>query len=1054
VTVTIVFGKTSDGYLHSYDSNYVNSRFGATADGVNGGAALYIGQNNNGGQYAVFEAFVGYDYSAIPAGDMVVAAEASLYVVNIWNTGITTDVEWRGYTWSTGGLLVSDWRTPTQLNAARLDGLTHYTSAAKSKRIQTSSDSLLNTVKTSTSIEHVVATSRMRGGQTPVSDEGVMLSSADEAGTAFDPALIYTSVTRHTLFGVLGAQVKVSDGWAYLESNGAAIATVTLKHRSTGGTVTTIASLPIGSGTNEFSPPYAAQSFALIATPGDHLLVLSRYGPTVNSLAILGFNRGGGVTWTPVQMRSTALPAYTQTMNQVAAAYHGTGGGTILAVVSHNGSSGDSLVHNELAHVAIHVSNILSNNTGASPIFFSDYSIPALQPIENIPGYFNSWHNQTGTGLDVATAAENNINGSNLWGYVYSYGTAANLGDNRALSEGRYVFAPAATSFTHTSTQKLNSWGRKDAGGKVRVVPVSATAAAFCSADSDAGYGIAVEIRNHSGATAGSVEIGHVSLSSEGITTMPDGPALGSVATWDAVYNVVDNKIWIYYVSSVNSREIRRTSMDLDTMQATREDVLVTTAAVGAVIHGIRTTRGNPVLQDSLITYSTINAGVLASVYYVDVMNASPNPPTLTPKANFDASNAQTFAWTFSDPNGDTQSAYQLEISNASTGVVALDTGKVLSATWSRNVAGSTLTNAVDYRWRVKTWDSQDSASDYSSYGVFSTSSGGTVTITNPAVDNPPYIITDDIPVTWSVSGTTQSAYRILLYRGATLVSDTGWIASAAVTATVAGMLSDQTHEIRIQVRNAALVVTNTAVRLVTPSYSTPEKPVITVQPEPEAGYVLVVIDNPPPGAPSAGIPEDDFESGVGTWQAGAGGSIAAEATTVHRGSGAVRLTATTGGVDPVFARDYGNFRAILPSTRYTARMWVWVNANTNVSGTIDWFDATYAYLSSSSFNVAVLASTWTQIQVTGTSPGTATLAVYGPSMTGAVPAGRYLILDEVAMGNASDRPDVASNSILRRVAGTLDAFEIIGEAEPDGTFRDYTATASINYEYVVRGNA
>lgn len=1054
MTVTIVFGKTSDGYLHSYDSNYVNSRFGGTADGVNGGSALYIGQNNNSSQYAVFEAFVGYDFAAVPAGDVVVAAEASLYVVNVWNTGITTDIEWRGYTWSTGGLLVSDWRTPTQLNALRFDGLVHHTSASKGKRIQTSTDALLNTVKTGTSVEHVVATSRMRGGQTPTSDEGIMLSSADEAGTAFDPALVYTSVTRHTLFGVLGAQAKVSDGWAYLESNGAALAIITLKHRSTTGTVTTIATMPIGSGTNEFSPAYGAQSFALVTTPGDHLVVLSRYGPTLNSLAFLGFNRGGGVTWTPVLMRSTALPSYAQSANQVAAAYHGTGGGTIIAVVSHIGSAGDSLTHNELAHVAVHVPNVLGNNTSGSPIFFSDYSIPALQPIENIPGCFNSWHNQTGTGLDVAAAAQNNINGSNLWGYVYSYGTAANLGDNRALSEGRYILGPAATSFTHTSTQKLNSWGRKDAGGKVRVVPVSATAAAFCSADSDAGYGIAVEIRNHSGSNSGSVEIGHVSLSAEGIASMPDGPALGSVATWDAVYNVVDNKLWIYYVSATNSREIRRTAMDLDTMQATREDVLVTTAAVDATIQAIRTTRGNPVLQDSLITYSTINGGVLASVYHVDVMNASPNPPTLTPKANFDALNAQTFAWTFSDPNGDTQSAYQLEISNASTGVVVLDTGKVLSTTWSRNVAGGTLTNGVDYRWRVKTWDSQDAASDYSPHGVFSTSSGGTTTITNPATDNPLNIITDDISVSWSVTGTTQSAYRILLYRGATLVSDTGWIASTATTATVAGMLSDQAHEIRVQVRNAALVVTNTAVRLVTPSYSTPEKPVITVQPQPEAGYVLVVVDNPPPGAPATGIPEDDFETGVGTWQAGAGGSLAAEVTTVHRGTGAIRLTATTGGVDPVFARDYGNFRTILPSTRYTSRMWVYVNATTNVSATIDWFDAAFTYLSSSSFNVAVPAATWTQIQVTGTSPSTAVLAVYGPSMSGAVPAGRYLILDEVAMGNASDRPDVASNSILRRAAGTVDAFEIVGEAEPDGTFRDYTATAGISYEYVVRGNA
>jgi hypothetical protein len=79
---------------------------------------------------------------------------------------------------------------------------------------------------------------------------------------------------------------------------------------------------------------------------------------------------------------------------------------------------------------------------------------------------------------------------------------------------------------------------------------------------------------------------------------------------------------------------------------------------------------------------------------------------------------------------------------------------------------------------------------------------------------------------------------------------------------------------------------------------------------------------------------------------------------------------------------------------------------------------------------------------------------VYGPSISGGPVSGSYCIVDEVTLGAASDRPEVDENEILRRAAGTDDPFEVIGYAEPDGTFRDYTATAGINYEYVVRGNA
>lgn len=1050
MTVTLVFGKTSDGYLSSFDASYTNARNGP-ADTVSGGNLLYIGQNNNAGQYAGHEAFVGYDYAAIPATEVVTCAQARLYVSNILNTSLAVDVRWRGgYTWSAGGLTTGDWRTPAQLTALRDDGLVHLLSGAKNKIIQTSSDELLAAVKAATSIEHVVFTNRFFNGNTPTSDEGIAIPSADEVGTTYDPCLVYTSVPLHTLFGVLGAQVRLTDGWAYLESNGAASPTINLKHRADGtGTVTTIAAVPLGTGGTQFSVPAGAQALALVADPSDNLYILGKLGSTENSLAILAYQRGGGVTWTAKTMRSTAMPVFGASINQVVAAYHNLNGGAILAFVEHVGSAGDSVTHNEMSHASFNLNVLLTNATGSSPINGSGYSMPQLQPIVGNSSYFNTWHNETGTGMDVANASQ--AGGSADWGYVYSFGTSQSLGGNDRLYEGRYILASTAATWVHRSTQDTLAWGRKDAGAKLRIVPISATAAAFLSTDSDAGYGITVSVRNHSGTTSGSTEIGHDDLSGEGILNMPDGPALGQVSSWDAVYNSTENTLWIYYVDSTDAGRLRRTSYDLNTMQMTLSSVLVYDDPGAATISSVRVQRNAPVTQNTLVTIALNNAGVLSTAYVVDTFNAAPNAPVLTTKSNFDATTAQTFSWSFTDPNpGDTQSAYQLEISRVSDGVVVLDTGKVVSSTPSRLVSGGTISNGFDYRWRVRTWDALDAQGPYSGYGLFTASAGGTVTITSPATDNPLSVVTDDLPITWSVTGTTQAAYRIWLYRGTTLVSDTNWIASTATSATISGMLSDQAHEIRVQVRNASNVTTNTASRFLTPSFSTPEKPLITVQQNADEGYVLVSIENPAPGAPAAGFTEWGFESGVTGWT-GTNGTLAQDVTLAHRDTASAKLTVTG---TPVQAYARPANVAVTPGTRYTARMWVYRSTAGKVTAAIDWASVATGYVSTSAVDFNVAATTWTPIEVTGTCPATADRAGYGPTLSASPATGTSVNFDEVVLTIASDRPDVSSNSILRRKAGTSDPWEVVGSTKADGTFRDYTAGGNVSYEYRARGNA
>lgn len=1053
MTVTVVFGKTSDGYLHSYDPTYSTARNGP-ADGVNLGANGWTGQHKQGSSYGVFEMFGGFDYPAIPASEVVTSCAVRTHVISMRNPSLAVDLQWRGAAWSGSGLTTADWRTPAQLSAARYDGGAHLTSGAVGKNVWASSDELLAAMKTVTSMEHVLVTNRTVNGTTPTTDEGIAVTTAEADGTANDPAMVYTSAVRSTLFGVLGAQVEVSDGWAYLETNAAAVPTVTLKHRARGtGTITTIGNLAITSTSTGFYPPTGAQHFALVADDSDNLYVLGRFGTAENALAIQGFKKGSGATWTALSVRAFAMPTYGAAINQVVATYHSTGGGTIFALVSHVGSFGDSVVANELQHAAINVPNVI-NASASSIVRGSGNSISSgLQPFKTTGSNFNTWHNETGSGLDVATAAQ--TGGDAAWGYLYSFPKGAVPGDNHVCAEGRYILATTGASFSHTSYKDDLGWARKDASGKVRVIPVSETAAAFISADEDAGWGLTIHVQNHNGSTSESVSIGYATLSGE-TATIPDGPVVGQSLAWDAVYNATENRLWIYYVSTTDSPAmVRRTAFDLTTMQPTQQDVTVTTMQSGDTIHALRVQRNKPVGQDTLVSVAWQNGATHGTWYAVDTFNIAPTKPTTTPKANFDATTAQTFAWTFNDPNpGDTQSAYRLEIERIDNGVVALDTGKVASTTPERNVAGGTLTNGIDYRWRVRTWDAQDEASPASNWATFSTSAGGNVTITSPATDNPLDLITDDLTISWSASGTVQAAYRVWLYRGDTLVSDTGWVASTATSHTVSGMLSDVEHTVQVRLRNASNTTTNLASRLLTPSYSTPEKPIITATPVPGDGYVLLSVENPAPGAPALGFAEYDFDTDTENFTPGPNTTVSHETTTVHRGAGALRMTSALDGQDPVYARGYDDPAPVVPGQRYTVRMWVWRSVAGPVSAAIDWNGAS-GYMATSSYGQEIPGGTWVSIQATGTAPEGAVAATYGASLTGGAAAGTYLLVDELVLTGASDRPDVARNEILRRpVSEPGGAWEVIGETGPDGTFRDYTAAAGVRYHYIARGQA
>jgi len=97
---------------------------------------------------------------------------------------------------------------------------------------------------------------------------------------------------------------------------------------------------------------------------------------------------------------------------------------------------------------------------------------------------------------------------------------------------------------------------------------------------------------------------------------------------------------------------------------------------------------------------------------------AGPYPPTLTSPSNgtrFNPSATVVFSWVFNHPNqSESQSAYQFQLDNdADFSSPAIDTGKVQSSSQQTSQA---LPSAVGlYYWRVRVWDTQDRASNYSS---------------------------------------------------------------------------------------------------------------------------------------------------------------------------------------------------------------------------------------------------------------------------------------------------------------------------------------------------
>jgi hypothetical protein len=1059
MTVTIVLGKATDGYLRTTRSTNAAAQTGP-ADTVNGGNVGYVGQAKSGSNYSQYQTFIGFDYTPPAATELVTSAEIHGTTASVTSTSIARTLEIWGYGWSGGGLTVNDWRTPSQISAMTLYGRLRDFHLTNGQRWTAGQEDLTSVVPTVSSFEFLLTEYRQRNNFPPTGDEAMGIYMADQSGTAQDPALIFTSVTYSNLIPALGASVQLSNGdWVYANTSADSNRSVSLYRVPNAGGVgsaSLIGAIPRGTTSDTFAAPPGAQGIALAVDSSDNLYVVGRRGFSQNMLAACCFVKQPNGTYVRSAVVAGSLASYDSMINGVAVAWHSHAGGTLVALVGHSAGSGAPSTHENFGNdlvLAVLDCAVIKSGSG-DPVhstFTADGYLMDSTVYSPLSGaYAGVPTNDTGTMMDVVWA------GPSLpaEGYVVTANKRAILGGNAPVSVARYKLDGIGTGINDTTTTLSQGYGTKDAGAKVRILRINSNTVAVVSADAGASFGMSVNVLRFSGDSV--TDLGYVRLGTSLITNIPGEPALAVNNYWDAVYNSVDNRVWIYYPDVNSPHVLRRTAVDLTSYKALANSVVVNTLSAGQNIQSVRVPRNNPVTDRTLVNIGYIQSGTPNSFTVLDKFNLPPTQPKLTPVGNYDATASQLYVWTFNDPNlaaGDAQSAYQLVIQDADTGVVALDTGKTVSATSSRTVAGGTLTNAKNYIWRVMTWDSSDEASPWSDWGTFSTAAGGSVTITVPVTDNLQGLETASLPISWTTSGIVQAAYRIVLRRLDTnaVVSDTGFVTSTATTATVSGMLSDVPYRVEVQARNASLVVSATGTRLLSPSFGVPEVPALSATVNPTEGYVLLSVSNPLPGQPDVNATEFGFEDGTVTGWTPTGGTIAASNVQAHTGTYSALLT-TTGTPTQTYARAYALPAVVTPGQRYTVTVWAFVTVARAVVAAIDWNTPGGAYVSTTSFQVTVPANTWTKITATGTCPPTAGLCVYGPSVPGSPPAGTQLWFDDTVLTGASDKPDVVRNQILRRRAGSSDSWTIVGDAPVDGSLRDYGLTSGFAYEYKARG--
>lgn len=104
---------------------------------------------------------------------------------------------------------------------------------------------------------------------------------------------------------------------------------------------------------------------------------------------------------------------------------------------------------------------------------------------------------------------------------------------------------------------------------------------------------------------------------------------------------------------------------------------------------------------------------------FTPVQNAPPSATPTSPTGGAAVGTlTPTLQWSYSDPNGHAQAAYQVQVRRQSDGATMWDTGTVASGAQSVVYGGTGLQNGTVYEWRVRVYDGWDWSS-FSAWAAF-----------------------------------------------------------------------------------------------------------------------------------------------------------------------------------------------------------------------------------------------------------------------------------------------------------------------------------------------
>ncbi len=819
---------------------------------------LIAGQNRNGTITDAAQYFQEFSYTTVASGQMVTSAAYMLYGPghvpsgDSWSLEIRDDTDWDGTTLTTG-----DWVSAT--NLPTLDLLAEFpeirTISPRPPLYRSGSPLLRSRISSpNTAPLRIVASSNKQRlffapGNNP--DEFVSVTSSETATGSYRPRLEYSTATKSSISRIIGAEVQLSDGTvAYLEFEGDSLY---LRHRTNAGSVTTVTgggaggALPVGLDLYQFALRNGLSAFSLTRDNADNLYVVGPSGAVANGICAAAWVKGSGYSWTSKFGLPHQLPTYDEQVNQVSVCWHqvGTGAGYLAIIVSHAQGYTQS---NQTVFCTVSAGTLLTSVDILGP------GSLVLAERDIVSSYTGAPVNAGGSGLDICAMASGR---GVIGGMTYDHGENPSS-ENRGLysvygysitSSGQISTAPRLRA-QYASSGQL----KQDGDARAKLVRISDTR--FCLYVGGI-IGVftynANEVINSVGVPLWLMNSGGVG----GLTAFPqvlDGSAAGYSA--DAIYDPATSKVWIYYPDQANPRRIMRTGLNVNTglLDLTEIQVATNTGASGSTNLRLRLPRGG--VDERFIQVQLGNKagdGTLSTVHVGDTgLNQAPNAPVLNPVSIFSAGAAKTVTWSYSDNNPkDTQSAFQLQIRDQSSGTSVLDTGKAVSTNRSYTIPANTLSNNETYEWRVRTYDQGDAVGAYSTYSVFSTVSTGVVEITTPATDNPSGLVSPNLEIEWTFTASgslTQSRYYVKVRRTDTGVEllDSGYLSGPEVRSyLIQGLITDVQQQIELRIEDNTGELSNTAIRLVTPIFSGPDTPTFTTSPTADGLGIQLAISNP-----------------------------------------------------------------------------------------------------------------------------------------------------------------------------------------------------------------